>query len=449
MRVAAYARQSQDRQGEEWGVERQLEDIHRMAKQRRWEVVEEFVDNDISATQMKKKRPRFENMLTRLGEFDVIASKHLDRLLRRVIELERVLELCTQTDTYVATSADGVDTSTDGGRLVARILVSVAQGEIERKSARQVAAGAQAATQGRWTGGKRPFGYDWDMTPEPVEAACVRQAYKAVLSGESLYGIAKAWNIAGVPTTSGNQWNGQTVRQVLTKPRYAGLRSYRGEVVGAAQWEGLVPEDLWSAVNAILTRPDRRKSQSTARKYLLSGILLCGECGAPMRSGMHAQPVYRCRACMKIQRVQHVVDEAAQKLVLGFLSSPKATVLLTDDKRDDIEELRASEVAVQARLDRLPIDYADGLLTARDLKLAREKLEADMQGVRQEIFSATRSTVFEGLVTKQPLPVWEGLSLDRKRSVIREMVELTLFSSGSGHPFRPENLGYRWLFGEE
>lgn len=448
MRVAAYARQSQDRQGEEWGVERQLQDIQRMAENRRWEVVEEFIDNDVSATK-NRKRPAFEHMLSRLGEFDVIASKHMDRLLRRVAELERVLELCKDARTYIVTSADGVDTSTDGGRLVARILSSVAQGEIERKSARQIAAGQQAAAQGRWTGGKRPFGYTWEMEPEPTEAAFVKQAYMSVLAGESLYGIAKGWNDGGVLTTSGNRWNGQTVRQMLMKPRYAGLRSYKDSVVGAGQWQALIAEDVWSAVETILTRPDRRKSRSTARKYLLSGILLCGECGKPMRSGMHAQPVYRCKACMKVQRVQHVVDEAAQKLILGFMASPKAKILLVDDKRDDMDELRASEIAVQARLDQLPIDYADGLLTARDVKLAREKLEADLEAVRQKQFSATRSALFKGLVTKEPLPVWEGFSLDRKRSVFREVVELTLLTSGGGVPFGPEHLKYRWLHGEE
>jgi DNA invertase Pin-like site-specific DNA recombinase len=62
------------------------------------------------------------------------------------------LERCQKTGTAIVTAADGVDTSTDGGRLVARILSSVAQGEVERKAARQQSAAQQAAKQGRGSG---------------------------------------------------------------------------------------------------------------------------------------------------------------------------------------------------------------------------------------------------------------------------------------------------------
>ena len=86
----------------------------------------------------------------------------MDRLLRRLAELENVLERCKATDTAIVTAADGVDTSTDGGRLAARILSSVAQGEVECKGARQRSATEQAAKQGRWVGGRRAFGYEGD-----------------------------------------------------------------------------------------------------------------------------------------------------------------------------------------------------------------------------------------------------------------------------------------------
>ena len=51
----------------------------------------------------------------------MIVARHMDRLLRRLAEFESVLERCQKTKTAIVTAADGVDTSTDGGRLVARI----------------------------------------------------------------------------------------------------------------------------------------------------------------------------------------------------------------------------------------------------------------------------------------------------------------------------------------
>ena len=150
MRAAVYLRQSQDRTGEGLGIDRQREDVRRLIASRGWTMAAEFVDNDVSALS-RKPRPQFSAMMTRVeaGEFDVIVARHMDRLLRRLAELESVLERCQRANVAIVTAADGVDTSTDGGRLVARILSSVAQGEVERKGARQRSAAVQAAKQGR------------------------------------------------------------------------------------------------------------------------------------------------------------------------------------------------------------------------------------------------------------------------------------------------------------
>ncbi|HUE31713.1 MAG TPA: recombinase family protein, partial [Mycobacterium sp.] len=163
MRTAVYLRQSQDRTGEALGIDRQREEVKRLIEARGWTIGAEFVDNDVSALS-RKPRPQFSAMMARVdaGEFDVIIARHMDRLLRRLSELESTLERCQRAKVAIVTASDGVDTSTDGGRLVARILSSVAQGEVERKGSRQRSAAVQAAKQGRWVGGRRPFGYEKD-----------------------------------------------------------------------------------------------------------------------------------------------------------------------------------------------------------------------------------------------------------------------------------------------
>ncbi|MBO0883040.1 MAG: recombinase family protein, partial [Mycobacterium sp.] len=104
-RVAIYLRQSQDREGTGYGVERQRDDVVRLINSRGWKVVAEFVDNDVSASS-GKPRPQFTEMMRRVdaGEFDVIAARHMDRLLRRLAELEQVLERCSKTNTAVVTA---------------------------------------------------------------------------------------------------------------------------------------------------------------------------------------------------------------------------------------------------------------------------------------------------------------------------------------------------------
>src|SRR4051812_2019359 len=117
MRAAVYLRQSEDRTGEEWGVDRQREDVMRHVHSKGWEVVGEFVDNDVSATKTKP-RPRFNAMMSAVedGRIDVVVAKHVDRLLRRLWELEETLKRCEKHGAYIVTTNDGVDTSTEGGR---------------------------------------------------------------------------------------------------------------------------------------------------------------------------------------------------------------------------------------------------------------------------------------------------------------------------------------------
>lgn len=453
MKAAIYLRQSEDRSGEEWGVERQREDVTRYVQARGWTVIEEFKDNDISAYS-GKPRPDFERMLKMVerDEADVIIAKHMDRLLRRLKELETTLDRIG-TKAFIVTTADGVDTSTEGGRLVARILCSVAQGEVERKGARQKAAAKQAAEQGRWTGGRRPFGYlPGAMTPDPREADIVRMMYAKVVLQESMGAIARWMTAEGLKTTAGNLWTGNTVRQTLVKPRYAGLREHHGQIMGPALWEPIVDEDTWTNAYAIMTAPGRQIVQ-TGRRHLLTGLLLCGKCELPVGTGSSGSGfLYKCKhlGCSGVSRQMAPIDALTHKLIIGFMGTPEAQELLVDRSRPDVAAMRERERIINDKMDQLAIDNINGLLNARQVKVATDHLEAELTQIRKTLRSGARSKAVEDLVNADdPAMVWKGYSLDRRRTVISEIVELKLLPGGRGRVFEPKHLGYRWLIAEE
>ena len=298
-RVAVYLRQSQDRDGTGYGVDRQREDVARLIDSRGWQLAAEFVDNDVSALS-RKPRPQFTEMMARAdaGEFDVIAARHMDRLLRRLSEFVSVRDRCQKAGVAIVTAADGVDTSTDGGRLVAGILAMVAEGEVERKGARQRSAAVQAAKQGRWVGGRRAFGYEADgVTIREDEAALIKQGYADVMAGESITEVARRWDAAGSVTSRAKKWHRLAVKDVLTNPRHAGLRRYRPQddrpairqnpelgITGVAEWPGIVDETTWRAAVRILCDPARRRAPRGG-KGLLTGVAICGVCGAPVHRG--------------------------------------------------------------------------------------------------------------------------------------------------------------------
>src|SRR3954447_11424567 len=214
-RAVIYCRQSLDRSGEGLAVTRQREDAEALCRERGWTVLDVITDNDVSASN-GKPRPGFLRVLDLVEgrQVDVVVAWHVGRLVRKLADLETVIERCERSGVRLATVSGDLDLSTDAGRLVGRILASVARGEGERKGARQRRGHQQAAEAGkpvRWS--HRPFGYQPDkITPEPDEAAAVRQACEQLLSGGTLRSIARRWNEAGLsPPQGAPAWKSQTV----------------------------------------------------------------------------------------------------------------------------------------------------------------------------------------------------------------------------------------------
>jgi DNA invertase Pin-like site-specific DNA recombinase len=210
-----------------------------------WTVVETVIDNDMSAS-TGKPRPGYQRLLSlmRSGSVDAIVVWHVDRLTRRLVDLEEVITICEATGTRLATVTGDLDLSTDTGRMMARILASVARGEVERKGIRQRRANEQRATAGcmGWT--RRPFGYnqkDGAIVVVDAEAKALERAADMVLTGETLAAGVRMLDAEGLTTTAGKPWNVTSLRRALLNPRYAGRVSYNGADVTEGKWPIVLP----------------------------------------------------------------------------------------------------------------------------------------------------------------------------------------------------------------
>lgn len=463
MRAIVYTRISKDRAGEAAGVTRQREDCERRCRERGWEIVTVETDNDVSATKARK-RPGFESMLRAVdeGQAEVVVAWSLDRLQRSRRDELRLYELCRDRGAVLSlVNGADLDFSTAAGRFVADSLGSVARLEVEMKSDRQRAQQEQAASQGKRVGGRRPFGYEQDgETVREVEAGAVRAGYDAVLSGVPLAQIAREWNAAGL-TTGQTRWKGEqkgqpspwradAVRHVLLNPRYAGKRALRGQVVGDAVWPALVPEETWQATHALLTDHTRRSGPRNTARALLSGLALCGVCGSPVIAGGAARPGirgYRCGGSMgHFARKAEPVDEFVSAVVVARLSRPDAVDLLTDHERPDVEALRGEAVALRSRLDSLAVDFADGSLTASQLRIATGRVRGRLAAVEATMADAGRVDVLGPLVAAEDVAaVWERLPVARRRAVIDALMVVRLQPVGRGtRDFRPETVTIEW-----
>jgi site-specific DNA recombinase len=459
-RAALYSRISQDREGAGLGVDRQRDDCRALAKKLGWPIAVEYTDNDLSAYS-GKRRPGYRSLLDDIAakRVDAVLVWHTDRLHRSPRELEEYVDLCEKHGVITQTVKAGeLDLATPSGRAVARTLGAWARFEVEHKSERTKRAQQQAAEAGKWLGGARPFGWqqrdDGSAILDRREARELRKATEAVLAGASLGSVVADLNRRGVTTSTGRPWNYTSLRQVLRRPRNAGLSTFHGEIVGESAWPAIVTEDAWRSVGAMLDDPDRRRSTSNRVRWLLAGLALCGTCDEPLRSATVARnrargttrTVYRCPTpgAGHVARAADALDAYVSALVVERLKRPDILGAL-EDPGTDAEELRAERIALRARQDEAAESFADGNITGAQLSRISSRLSTRLEVIDAELAAGARSTAFAGIAGPKAAELWKRATIDRKRTIIAELLVVTVLASGRrGRDFDPDLVGIEW-----
>ncbi|OBF58153.1 serine recombinase [Mycolicibacterium monacense] len=430
-------------------MQRQLEDCRKLAAERGWPIGAEYVDNDVSAFS-GKPRPQYAQMLEDLGSGsrDAVIVYNLDRLHRRPAELEDFVALCERVGvSQVATVTADIDLGNDDGLFMARIFAAFAAKESGRKSARQKRKNEQKAAQGLPHGPNRAFGYEQDLvTIRPAEAAIVRELAERVIAGETVHALTVWLNDTGVPTVRGRPWSTTAVRGILASPRIAGLRVYRGEVVGDAVWEPIITASQRDQVVGALA--SRKLSRRRAvRTYLCSGLLRCGRCGNRLLSqARHSNPDrcvrrYVCssgpdqRGCGRLTVVAEPVEALLTDAVLARLDSPAFADTLAGKNHADASVTALSEalMADQARLDELATLYAENVVSAREWITARDPITARIRDTERQLAHAAGSTALHGLVGQGSTlrTQWGELTLDRQHAIIKAVLDHAVIAPGT------------------
>lgn len=441
LKAAVYCRISRDPEGRELGVRRQEEDSRALASRLGATVVRVFVDNDVSASSASiKPRPQYDALLAAVdaGEIDVLVAYSNSRLTRRPAEWLGLIERANK-GLQIATVASGQhDLTTADGRAVAMTVAVWDAAEAERTAERVRRAKQQAVVEGRWRGGRRPFGYEGDgVTPLAEEAVLVLQGTRDVLAGRSLAAVARDWQSAGVTGTSGAPFTATRVRRVLQRPRNAGLIEAGGEIVGEANWPAIVPEDEWRALQTVLSDPARRTSPGSERRWLGSGLYRCGVCGDGLRvdHSRNRLRVYACRA-RHVTRRQSAVDDYVRAVVAEYVRDPGIRDRLTERPDDSAAKAdRDRAVALRRKVEQAERDYYDEVITGRVLKDVTRRAEAELQEIStREAGRMSSNALGATLNAPDPGAAFLAADLDRQRAVIEALVTVTINRGRRGRP---------------
>jgi len=419
-------------------------------------VAEVYVENDISAhkrrkvrlpdgrTALRVVRPEFRRLLDDLdsGRRDALIVYDIDRCGRDMRDLEDLIDVVEQRRVPNRARTGSLNLSDDAGITMARVVTAM-NNKSSRDTARRVLrAQMEAAEEGRWLGGRRPFGWrplgGGTAVLEPQEAAVVAECTRALLAGRSLGSLITELNERGVRTALGGTWRYTSLRQVVTRARNAGLSEFHGEVVGDSMWPPIVSKDELLAVRALLSSPSRRKSMSNRSRWLLAGVAVCGQegCGAPLRSGTvvanrrtgRTRTVYRCPEGYHVARDALLLDGFVSAAVVERLSLPEVRSTLT--RRGVYGDDPAAEHAVlTARIEELGRMFAVGDITAVTLRAGTEELREKLSAVEVRLTERLRGSVLSGVIDADDVrAAWASLEddVDRRRAIVREVVEVVV-----------------------
>lgn len=208
MNVIGYLRVST--RDQDYGIEVQRQLILAEAERRGWTV--EFIE-DHGETGKNSERPGLKRALGLLarGEHDALVVSKLDRLSRSVVDFGNILRLATRppnkrSRTWGLVALDlGIDMTTPTGRLLAHILIAVAEWEGDIISERTRAGLVEAKRNGVRLG-----------APSRQDPEVIAKVVALRENGATLQAIADALNENGTPLPGGGvRWYPASVRSAL------------------------------------------------------------------------------------------------------------------------------------------------------------------------------------------------------------------------------------------
>jgi site-specific DNA recombinase len=272
----------------------QREQIQRWAQVYRHEVVHVTEDASTSGALSPFKRDNLGPWLTdadMLAQWDVLVTAKVDRVSRSVVDFHDLLSFCRDQGKSYVSVGESFDLGTAMGRMVAQILAVFAEFERERISERARDGRKRTVAAGYWPGGWLPFGWRADddgkgylLVEDDTTALLAREMAARLVGGEPTTSIARWLNGLAVKTSHGNAWTTESVRKTL-------LGKYLPEL--------LVDEEVAAKLAAMLAVPLRRPvSERYGDGYMLTRIVFCGVCEAPLYAAIKRERgygYYQCR----------------------------------------------------------------------------------------------------------------------------------------------------------
>jgi hypothetical protein len=382
--------------------------------------------------------------LTRIeaGESRGLVVSRVSRFGRSLVDGLVQVDRVRRADGEFYSVQDGLDTSTPSGRLVLRIMLSMAEWELDRIRDDRQAATASAVARGVYVSGCVPAGYvktrSRRLRLDPRTGPVMAEAFRRRAAGESLRQIGGYLQSEGVLTGHGNPcWVPTTLGRVLRNRVYLGEVKY-GRFERHDAHPAIIDGATFAAAQQIKELIGREFVLRGDACQLLKGRVRCASCGM---TTVHVNPTSGTRHCICRKdfsagdcpgpaaivnaRLDPYVLDAFFTLLGRRRRPPLAALAVAEAKaiesEDDLARYRDSNRLLRALGDEA---FAAGV-EARARRLHTTRLE--LAAARARVAAHKQPSVPELRAA------WPSLDVFEQRRMIAQVIDCVFVAPGRGN----------------
>jgi len=396
---------TEDQAREGFSLPEQEKRLRAMCEYKNYEIYKIYKDAGISA-KTGNHRPAFEELLQDIRDkkCNTIVVLKLDRLTRSVYDMEGIMKFLDENNAYLDCANEEINTTNSSGKMVARLLTTVSQNEIERTSERTKFGLAGAIRYGHIPA-RAPLGYkhvDKKLVPDPLTKDIVIRIYNLYFEGKSYFNIATIFNEEKVLDKT--NWKDTTILRIIANEVYKGDYVHGKRTKHPTYYENvvepLISKEMWE--NCQVQKKKNQKNYMRTQTYIFLQKLRCPKCGRILAGGASHKIkadkwyfYYRCENC-KNNIHETKIEEHIKTLLADILEYDNVVnefflpVLKSkiDNPRNELEKELKN---LNNKKERIRKAYIDELFTENEFKEESKIIENQIEMINSKLLENSQS----------------------------------------------------------
>ena len=449
------SREDDDKVLESQSITNQKSLLTQYVKENNLRLIDIYIDDGYSGTNFD--RPEFKRMIDDIlkGKINMVITKDMSRLGRDYIGTGELVEKFFPTHgvRYIAVT-DNIDTYLDTSNNDIAPFKAIMNDMYAKDISKKIKSSLRAKQkEGKWVGGRTPFGYKQDPNNKnklvifEEQAIIVRRIFDMCLEGLSFYKIALRLTNEKVKTPAEyysfewknnyhlnyGVWHAKTISDILTNRMYIGdlVQNKRNKVnykvkkiIKNNPENYIIVENIHDAIieKEIFYEVQKRIPKNVGRNekketHLLDGLLYCGDCGHRISVTSRRKKDNRCYTICNYYRtymkyhictthsnnydvLEKVIIETLRELCLNYIDKKKVKEEILKNINNDNKQSIKKEISVleneinniNNNLDNIYLDKLNKGITDEQFNRVKVKLENELK-IKQDRYIKLTSNI--------------------------------------------------------